>query len=230
MRRTLAAGSAVLIGVVSAAASPYESHSAQLASTRCSVPLVLHEPPANRPSYVLHVRIGRGLTSVSGTLAVSFRPDVATNRLVFRLWPNSPAYARRGGRLTVGRVTVGGATVPTSRPDATTLVVDRPLRARERVTVSLPWKLQLPRGSGLQLKGGRSSRLVSFFPLLAWDGKGWATDPALHHFDSIWSTSPTADFDVHVVNPPGLRVLATGSPVGAGRWRARREGLRACGR
>src|SRR4029453_833340 len=114
MRRTLAAGSAVLIGVVSAAANPYESHSAQLASTRCSVPLVPHEPPANRPSYVLHIRIGRGLTAVAGTLPVSFPPDVATSRLVFRLWPNSPPYARRGARLTVGTVTVGKATVPTS--------------------------------------------------------------------------------------------------------------------
>ena len=160
--------------------------------------------------------------SVSGSLAVSFRPEAATGQLVFRLWPNSPAYARRGARLTVGTVSVGQAKVPTSRPDATTLLVDRPLRAGESVTVSMPWKLQLPRGSGLQLKGGRSTRLVSFFPLLAWDGKGWATElPALTHYDSIWSTSPTADFDVHIVKPPGLRVLATGSAVGTGHWRAR---------
>jgi hypothetical protein len=158
---------------------------------------------------------------VSGTLTVSFRPEVATDRLVFRLWPNSPLYARRGARLTVGAVTAGGRRLATARPDPTTLVVKRVLAANERLTVSMPWTLRLPRGGGLLLRGGRSARLVSFFPLLAWDGRGWATDSPLRHLDSFWTTSPTADFDVRVTGPRGLRVLASGSAVGAGRWRAR---------
>ena len=187
MRRTLAAGSAVLAGVVPAALSPDapSSHGIHAASPGCPVPLALRGPPPDRPTYVLRVRIGRDRMSVSGSLAVSFRPEAATRQLVFRLWPNSPAYARRGARLTVGTVSAGQAKVPTSRPDATTLFVDRPLRAGEPVTVSMPWKLQLPRGSGLQLKGGRSTRLVSLLPLFAWDGNGWATYPALTHYDSI---------------------------------------------
>jgi hypothetical protein len=108
----------------------------------------------------------------------------------------------------------------TSRPDPTTLVVSRSLAAGELITLSMPWKLRLPQTPGLQLKGGSSARLVSFFPLLAWDGSQWATDPPLRSSDSFWSTSPTADFDVHVVVPGGLRVLATGSQVGSGHWRA----------
>jgi hypothetical protein len=160
------------------------------------------------------------LSQASGTLDVSFRPGAATDHLVFRLWPNSPFYAKRGARLTVGAVTAAGLALATRRPDATTLVVNRRLAAGERVTLSMSWKLRLPRGADSQLKGGTSARLVSFFPLLAWDGKGWATDPPLLNGDSFWPASPTADFDVRIVTPRGLRVLATGREVAAGHWRA----------
>ncbi len=86
--------------------------------------------------------------------------------------------------------------------------------------VSMNWALHLPRPPGLQLHGGHSARLLSFFPLLAWSGTGWATEPPVRT-DSFWSTSPTADFDVHVTVPAGLRVLASGEEVSAGHWRAR---------
>ena len=193
---------------------------AQAGAFACSVPLTLPPAPSDRPKYVLNIRVGQGLKEASGTLAVSFEPDVATDRLVFRLWPNSPFYARRGARLTVGAVKAGGRAVTASRPNATTLVVKRELAAGERVTVSMSWKLRLPRGDGFQLKGGGSARLVSFFPILAWDGTGWALDPPLRKFDSIWPTSPTADFEVSIVTPRGLRVLATGREVRPGLWRA----------
>ena len=161
------------------------------------------------------------MKEASGTLAVSFEPTVPTDRLVFRVWPNSPFYATRGARLTVSAVKVGGRAVTASRPNATTLVVKRELAAGQRVTVSMSWKLRLPRGAGFQLKGGGSARLVSFFPILAWDGSGWALDPPLRNAGSFWPTSPTADFDVRIAAPSGLRVLATGSEVRAGHWRAR---------
>ena len=135
-------------------------------------------------------------------MSVAFAPEVATDRLVFRLWPNSHYYARRGALPTVGPVNEGGRALPTSRPDPTTLVVRRALSARERVVVSTTWKLRLPSTPGTQLHGGRGARLVSFFPLLAWDGSAWALDPPVP-LDSLWPTSPTADFDVRVVVPKG---------------------------
>jgi hypothetical protein len=162
------------------------------------------------------------VTGADGSLRVSFRPAVATDRLVFRLWPNSPFYRQRGAALTVGAVTAGGHRLATSRPDATTLVVDRAVAAGEDATVAMTWKLRLPLRAGLQLRGGRQARLVSFFPLLAWDGRTWAMEPALRRLDSFWSTSPTADFDVRIVAPRGLRVLASGEELGGGRWRALR--------
>jgi hypothetical protein len=224
MHRGLATGAlTILVGVVLTSVGRLEStaSTAEAAGAlECSVPLILPAAPSNRPKYVLNIRIGHGLKDASGTLAVSFEPMVPTDRLVFRLWPNSPFYAGHGARLTVGPVTAGGRALKTSRPNATTLVVNRALAAGERMTVSMSWKLRLPQGDGYQLKGGGSARLASFFPILAWDGSGWAVDPP-PRVDSFWATSPTADFDVRIVTPRGLRVLASGSEVRAGQWRAR---------
>jgi hypothetical protein len=173
-------------------------------------------------SYALRFRLTRGLTQAVGSLRVSFRPAVATDRLVFRLWPNSPFYLQRGAGLTVGAVTEAGQRLATRRPDATTLVVDRAVAAGEEARVAMTWKLRLPQRAGLQLRGGGSARLVSFFPVLSWDGRDWATEPGLRRIDGSWSASPTADFDVHIVAPRGLRVLASGEELGGGRWRALR--------
>jgi hypothetical protein len=182
--------------------------------------LALPPPPDDRVSYAVRFRLNRDLTEAAGSVRVSFRPATATDRIVFRLWPNSPFYTRRGARLTVGPVTSGGSTVATRRPDPTTLVVDRPVAAGEEAIVSMTWKLRLPRRPGLQLHGGGSARLLSFVPLLSWDGGGWTTEPGLRRMDGFWSTSPTADFDVRISAPRGVRVLASGEDLGGGHWRA----------
>jgi Peptidase family M1 domain len=190
------------------------------AKDACPVSTALPSPPRNRSHETLRIRVMPGIAAAHGSVTVSFAPAVATNRLVFRLWPNSPFYVRRGARLTVGSVTSGGRRLRTVRPDPTTLVIRRRVAARELVTVSLDWALRLPRTPGLQLHGGRSARLISFFPQLAWNGRGWAFDPPVPT-DSFWPTSPTADFDAHITVPKGVQVLATGESLGGGRWRAR---------
>lgn len=162
------------------------------------------------------------LRTATGALTVAFTGPVErpTDRLVFRLWPNGPRYARTGAALAVSRVRESGRGLPVSYPDPTTLVVHRSLAAGERVVVSMDWRLVLPRETGLRMKGGgRSLRLGSFFPLLAWNGGDWALDPPTSLRAEAWTT-PTADFDVRVVQPSGLQVLATGWQVAPGRWRA----------
>ena len=64
----------------------------------------------------------------------------------------------------------------------------------------------------------RSSR---FSPGTAGGGR---LDPPLRKLDSIWPTSPTADFEVSIATPRGLQVLATGREVRPGLWRA--QGVR----
>src|SRR5439155_22580692 len=167
----------------------------------------LRRPPTERPRYALTIRLAADLRSAAGTLRLWFEPNVATNRLVLRLWPNGPAYAASGARLTIGAVTAARHVLATSRPDPTTLVVRRRLRAHEPITLSTTWRLTLPASKGQRLHGGRYARLGSFFPLLAWNGSGWATDPPIFGPLETW-TSPAADFDVRISAPPRLQVLA----------------------
>ena len=211
----------VALGVLLAVGGSAGTARVEAAEPECAVPTALPAPPAERPRYVLRVRVEPGLRTASGTLVVSFRAPAPTDRVVLRLWPNGPFYAARGARLDVGAMTSGGRRVATSRPDPTTLVVRRSLSVGARVTLSMPWTLRLPRGNGFQLHGGNSARLVSFFPLLAWDGAGWAVDAPVPQLDSFWPTSPTADFDATVAVPAGLQVLGTGEETRPGRWRAR---------
>ena len=217
-RRLTAAAVAVLaVAVLSSAGLERNAPAGALA---CSVPLTLPPAPSNRPKLCPEHPRRPGPQGGVGH----------ARRLVRAHGSNRPprlsalaelAFLRKArARLTVGAVTAGGRALTTTRPDATTLVVNRALAAGERVTVSMPWKLRLPRGDGFQLKGGGSARLVMFFPILAWDGQGWALDPAVRKLDSMWPTSPTADFEVRIATPRGLQVLATGREVRPGLWRA----------
>jgi Peptidase family M1 domain len=164
------------------------------------------------------VSIDAGEKAVRGTSRVSFALDRATDRIVFRLWPNIPVQRRVGAQLTVANVRVGGAAVPTSSPDPTTLVLARPLAAGERVTASMSWTLRLPRTPTERLASRSGVRLSSFFPLLAWSGTDWALDPPAPQLET-W-TSPIADFDVRITTPRGMGVLASGARVGRGHWHA----------
>ncbi len=199
------------------------SAEARYAQQRCDVTGTLPSPPTPRPHYALSVRVLPALRAVVGALTVTFTapPGHGTDRLVFRLWPNGPRYAKAGAHLSVSRVREGSRTLPVSYPDPTTLAVPRPVDAAKQAVVSMDWRLVLPRETGLRIKGGgRSVRLGSFFPLLAWDGNDWALDPPTRLPSAEAWTTPTADFDVRVTQPGRLRVLASGRQVGRGRWRA----------
>jgi hypothetical protein len=123
----------------------------------------------------------------------------------------------------VGEVTVNGDRALSVRPDPTTLQVmlGGRLAAGDSVTAALSWTLWLPGAVHDRIsRDGDSVRLGSFFPLLAWEpGRGWLTDPPTRTLAET-STSPVADFDVHLELPQGLEALATGLRDGD-RWRAR---------
>jgi len=190
----------------------------------CGVTSSIPPPSAPRPHYVLGVHVLRGLRTIEGTLVVTFTAPAkrGTDRLVLRLWPNGARYARAGAHLSVSRVREGTRPLPVSHPNPTTLVISRPVPAGEQVVVSMNWRLLLPHGTGLRMKGGGYSvRLGSFFPLLAWDGNAWALDPPTKLPSAEAWTTPIADFDVRITQQSArLRVLASGQQVGVGKWRA----------
>jgi hypothetical protein len=180
-------------------------------------------PDPDRPTYTMSLRLDLDDNAVEGRLTVRFRPDLPTDRLVFRLWPNGPRPRAAGARLEAGPVFLGApVAVPTDLPDPTTLVVplEPSLAAGEEIEATVPWRLILPGASNDRLaRHGDAVRLGSFFPVLAWEpGVGWATDPPTSGFAEA-ATTPVADFSYSVTVPEGLSVLASG--VGDGtRWRA----------
>lgn len=174
--------------------------------------------------YTLTIEIQPERSVVTGTMRVRFTPDLDTNRLVFRLWANSPPQAAEGAHLSVGAVSSGRRSLRTEQPDATTLLVTPPggtLGAGQSLTVSMPWRLTVPSDVADRMsRTGGSVRLGSFFPILAWEpGVGWAIDPPTSSLAEA-STSPTADFHVEVHAPTGMTVVATGARLGDHTWRA----------
>src|SRR3954449_9932842 len=143
---------------------------AALAMAAPCPPASVPAPPAHRPAYALVVHVHRGLYRVDGTETVSFRPAVATDRVVLRLWANGPAFAGGGGgvgaSLDVRDLTSRGRPMPVARPNRTTLVVRRRLAAGQTIVLRLRWSLLLPPFDGGRMHGGDTMRLASFFPLL----------------------------------------------------------------
>ena len=203
--------------------SPLPLAGPQPATTTCPAVPAQAAPDPDRPRYTMSVRVNLDDNVVEGRLTVRFRPDLPTDRLVFRLWPNGPRSAAAGAHLEAGPVFLGAAVpVPSETPDPTTLVVplQAPLAAGNEIEATVPWTLTLPGASNDRLaRHGEAVRLGSFFPILAWQpGVGWATEPATSAFAET-STAPVADFSYSVSVPDGLTVLASGVQDGA-RWRA----------
>ena len=184
----------------------------------------VYPPPwPDRPRYRMRVTVRLDREMVGGVTRVRFTPDLATDRLVFRLWPNAPVLAARGANLDVGDVRTAGGVLEARVPDPTTLEVllDEPLEPGDSVEVRLPWRLRLPRPSLERIsRRGDAVHLGSFFPLLAWEpGIGWARDPATSVLGET-AVSPVASFTVKVIAPRRLDVLASGTEIRPGTWRA----------
>src|SRR5207244_2431690 len=109
------------------------------ATASCPAPPPRAQPDPNRPRYTLRVDVRPADGVVDGDVSVRFTPDLDTDRLVFRLWPNGPAIAANGGHLDAGPVTVDGAAVPAGLDNPTTLVVHFGFRAGQAVPGGLPW-------------------------------------------------------------------------------------------
>ncbi|MDQ4068472.1 MAG: hypothetical protein M3203_03190 [Actinomycetota bacterium] len=203
--------------VTSQPAAPVTTTSTLATATSPSCPAIpaRSAPDPVRPKYTLRVDVRPGDGTVEGQQRVVFTPDLDTDRLVFRLWPNGPRSAPAGARLEAGEVTIGGRRATSALDDPTTLVVrtGATLRAGQPVDVSLPWRLQVPGPANDRIsRNGDAMRLGSFFPILSWEpGVGWATETAVGGFAEA-STAPTADFDLTVTVPEGFDVLASGTP------------------
>ncbi len=223
MRSTLAAASLALICAAAAGCGlgSTAAHTADLPAPRPCPTAAYPAPDPNRPRYAMELRIEPATARVLGRLQVSFTPDIATDRLVFRLWPNGGSLAQGGTHLSVGAVAVDGHRRPAHLANPTTLVVPGQYAAGATVTAALPFRLKLAGPAHDRIsQSGDAIRLGSFYPILPWQpGVGWALDPP-SAVPSETSTSPVADYRVTVHTPAGLQAVASGTEITAGRWRA----------
>lgn len=184
-------------------------------------------PRADRSRYVLRVDVRPAEGVVTGEVTVRFTPDLPTDEVVFRLWPNGPRSSQAGARLQAGPIALGAHQLPTSTPDPTTLrgAVGRTLRPGETIELTVPYTLTLPGPVNDRVsRSGEAIRLGSFYPLLAWEpGVGWGREPPTSAFAEASVAAP-ADYTVSVDVPDGLGVLASGIPDGPGRFTARAAG------
>jgi hypothetical protein len=160
---------------------------------------------------------------VQGSVGVGFTPDLPTDQLVFRLWPNAPVLAESGVHEEITSVEDAGVPLAFDQTDATTVRVAlaKPVAAGESVSVRLAFQLTVPGGNADRVAHeGDTMRLGSFLPLLAWEpGVGWAPDPATSVHGEA-ATSPVADYEIAITAPAGYDVLGTGARGTDGHWRA----------
>lgn len=191
------------------------------ASPSCPAVPARVAPRDDRAQYVLTVDVRLAQNAVVGHSEIRFTPDIATDKLVLRLWANSPRTARLGAKLDVSAVTLGHGPAQMQQPDATTVVVPlpSPLAAGRTVQLGVDWRLTLPGAVEDRIsRSGDTVRLGSFHPILAWEpGVGWAEVPPTGLFAES-SVSAPADFTMSVNVPAGLQVLASGVVDGTGRW------------
>jgi len=200
-------------------------------------------PAADRPVIALEFSLAENLRIVTGTESVIFTPDLATDELVFRLVPNSPASAPFGNRLTV--TDVSGKQVqdfgyesadayPTTEGGLLVVELRDEIAAGDSVEVSLDFELEL--GDGTFDRFGTADGLswwASGFPLLSWEpGVGWSRDPLVTLLGET-ATSQAADTTITVEAPEELEVLMTGAQgrpesAGDGRrvWRSAERAAR----
>jgi Peptidase family M1 domain len=159
---------------------------------------------------------------VDGMLRIRFTPDLRTDRLVFRLWPNGPR-EDGGAELTMLNVRVDGERAELTERDPSMVTARTGTRFASEVPVdiSLEWHLSLPTSVKDRIsQTGDAISLGSFFPLLPWaPGVGWITDAPIESLGEA-SISPIADFDVRIRGVPDGSVIASGTRVGPGHWRA----------
>src|SRR5437899_248698 len=85
--------------------------------TGCPDPGPVQAPDPARPRYVATADVDVASSTVTGSLTVRFTPDLDTDEVVFRLWPNAPPLAADGVHEDVGPVSGDdGALLPSDRP------------------------------------------------------------------------------------------------------------------
>jgi hypothetical protein len=167
------------------------------------------------PQYHLSLTLDAAEHRLAGRqqVIVPNRTDVDLDEIVFRLYPNLPAY---GGHMGIGPVWVNGERgTPSLRAGDTSLVIPlpRPLGPESSVTISMTFDIEVPQRPDGYVLFGHSQGVWSLpdaYPLLAvHDGSAWHEDIAPAYGDAVFAE--VAFYDVTLTLPPTLTLAATGA-------------------
>lgn len=181
----------------------------------------LAQPNPDRPVYDGLMVVDPDNGTVEGWVDVTFTPDLDTDSVYVRLWPNGPRTAMAGVSITLGEVAIPGGVIEPElvEPTIARLPLAEPLKAGETFEASISYELVVPAELTSRISGRADYlRLGSILPILPWEpGRGWALDPATSLFAEAVS-SPVADYSIKVVVPDGYSVLASGVVDEADTW------------
>lgn len=184
------------------------------------------DPPQDRPVVDLSFEVPEDLSRATGTERVSFTPGARVCEVVFRAWPNKPFTAATGNALSVTGATVDGRPVavrtepggaPSGSPGTlVTLPLAECTTVDQTVDVELAFTLAL--GEGTDERIGYSARdevawFGTAYPLLAWDGAGWALDDAVPVPGETATSTAFELASLTVTAPARFEVAGVGSPV-----------------
>jgi len=142
--------------------------------------------------------------------------DVPLDRVVFRLFPQTPGY---GGQMRVDEVLIDGETAATQlafKDSALYVLLPQPLDPGETVTFQLAFRVGVPKGT--EVGYGQFSyadgilSLPEVYPLIpVYDDEGWNVELAPDYGDAVYSD--VALYRVQVRAPSDQVVATSGSIV-----------------
>jgi hypothetical protein len=221
----------VFVALLGSLLAPFTHTVARSAPIDIACAASVAEPPANRPRYVVQMTVDPTTGIVTGTMSITFQPDLPIDRVILRLWPNGGARDATSPSIEASNIRVGTNSgslkaVSSSSPDSTVLRIPVSAKPADTVTTQLDFTLKLrgERNDRISIsrnsKGFVAARLGSFLPVLAWEpGVGWNLTPATKSGAEA-SMTATADWDVRVSlpNDTDLTILASGEEIEPGHW------------
>ncbi len=187
------------------------------------------EPSAQRPVVDLSFTVAEDLRSATGREVVRFTPDRRVCELVFRLWPNGPTLAEAGASMSVGTVSVGGRTLPSTQEPGgapagqpgTILVTKLPacVAPGTAVTAELAFQVKLPARADGRIGYDADDEIAwlgTAYPLLAWqNGVGWTKDPAVPVIGESTTSETFQLRTLRVTAPSRYDVAGVGEETGS---------------
>jgi len=163
--------------------------------------------PNASPLFLIQGRVGVRYTNTE---------DAPLDRVVFRLFPQTPGY---GGQMRVDEVLVGGQPATTRlefMDSALYVMLPQPLHPGETITLQLAFRVAVPEGTDVGY--GQFSyadgilALPNVYPLIpAYDDEGWNVELAPAYGDALYSD--VALYCVQVRAPSEQVVVASGSAL-----------------